>query len=211
MSGMLFKKGDLVLHPKRPEWGNGKVEGVAVVLHQGEKAQRVRVRFSQKGLVTINTGVASLLFQDDTGLDRKNEMSSVVDGGCVGRGWLKNLEDAVSGSSHELWALPESLKDPFLSLEARLRNTAESFKYSAEPRSLIDWSVMQTRLDDPLSKYTRHELEQGLAHFQRDRDLHLKALVGQLKAKQQTQVVLSIMANTEYPKAKVAIAKAMKG
>ncbi len=210
MTEIVFSSGDVVVHPKRPEWGNGTVISVAVIQHEGKRAQRLVVKFSNKGRVVLNTGVAGLVYKDQK-VARKSDMSSAVNGGLSGDGWLKDLENEVGGKQHELWALPEPLVDPFLSLEERLKNTADSYKYSKNPRSLLDWSVVQTGLDDPLSKYNRHELEEGFMHFERDRNLHLVDLVKQLKSRQQVGVIIQVMDGAKYPKAKVAIAKAMKG
>ena len=209
MSETVFNSGDVVVHPKRPEWGNGTVMSASVILHEGVKVQRLVIKFSNKGRVVINTGVAGLVHKDQN-LNRKDVMSTVINRGS-GNGWLKDLENEVSAQKHELWALPEGLQDPFLSLEGRLKNTAESFKFSKEARSLMDWAVVQTGLDDPLSKYNRHELEEGFMHFERDRNLHLLDLVKQLKSKMQVPAITKVMDEVKWPKAKVAIAKAMKG
>lgn len=95
-------------------------------------------------------------------------------------GWLAEL-DGSANKANELWALPDAMVDPFSSLGDRLRATLQTYKFSTEPRPLMDWAVIQTGLNDPLSKYTRHELEQAFPRFARDRDNHLKDLVRQLK------------------------------
>ncbi|MEO1236905.1 MAG: DUF3553 domain-containing protein [Planctomycetota bacterium] len=97
-----------------------------------------------------------------------------------GGGWLDDLDgSAIKGK--ELWELPDALSDPFASLPERLGATLETYRYSTEPRALMDWAVAQTGLDDPLSKYTRHELEQAFPRYARDRDGHLRDIVRQLK------------------------------
>ena len=92
-------------------------------------------------------------------------------------GWLNDLE----GQTSELWALPDALTDPFASLGQRLKATLETYRYSIDSRALFDWAVRQTGLNDPLSKYNRTELEQAFPRFARDRDLHLRDIVRQLK------------------------------
>ena len=96
-----------------------------------------------------------------------------------GSGWLDELDG--SNRASELWDLPDALSDPFASVADRLRATLATYRFSTEPKALIDWAIAQTGLDDPLSKYTRPELEQAFPRFARDRDQHLRDLVRQCK------------------------------
>ena len=95
------------------------------------------------------------------------------------RGWLDDLDG--SNRASELWDLPDALSDPFASVGDRLRATLATYRYSTEPKALIDWAIAQTGLNDPLSKYTRPELEQAFPRYARDRDQHLRDLVRQCK------------------------------
>lgn len=101
-------------------------------------------------------------------------------GSSGGSGWLDAM-DPDGSKSNELWDLPDELSDPFASLADRLKATLQTYRFSTEPRALMDWAVVQTGLNDPLSKYTRSELEQAFPRYVRDRDAHLKDLVRQLK------------------------------
>ena len=94
-------------------------------------------------------------------------------------GWLNDLEGSTG--KNELWDLPDELTNPFASISERLQATLQTYKYSTEPKALFDWAVRQTGLDDPLSKYNRHELEQAFPRFARDRDAHLRDMVRQIK------------------------------
>src|SRR5690606_10247777 len=67
-------------------------------------------------------------------------------------GWLTKLEKATGNRSDELWSLPEAMTDPFANLARRLDATLDSYRFNTTARSLIDWAVVQTGLDDPLSK-----------------------------------------------------------
>jgi len=158
----------VVTHPRRPEWGRGVVKNAQAIVYQGSAAQKLSVEFANRGRVIINTAVAPLAPKGHTA----NMSSSISTSG----GWLDQLERNNS-KSHELWELPDALTDVFSSELQRLAATLESFKHTTEPRPLIDWAVIQTGMDDPLSKYTRHELEQAFARFARNRDQHLLALV----------------------------------
>ena len=127
-------------------------------------------------------------------------------------GWLSELEARAGGKgpAHELWELPEELSDPFISDAQRLSHTLETYKYSTEPRSLIDWAVRQTGLDDPLTKYNRIEMEQAFQRFARDRDLHLKELVRQLKRNAQQAAIKEARRSCTLPAAVSALDKAMR-
>ena len=52
--------------------------------------------------------------------------------------------------------------DPFSSATERLKATLDNFRFNAQARPLIDWAIAQTGLDDPLTLYTRQELEQAV-------------------------------------------------
>ena len=75
-----------------------------------------------------------------------------------------------------LKSLPDAATDPLSSLASRLRASLGLYRYSTEPRSLLDWAVAQTQLGDPLSHLNRHELEQAFGLFALHRDRHLKTL-----------------------------------
>ena len=168
------------MHPARPEWGSGVVRTVQSITHLGQPAQRVSVDFARRGRVVINTAIAGLVSGGNGSMTTTSTGASGKEGG-----WLTALEQERqgrrNGEHYELWELPEAMTDPFASVERRLEATLDSFRYSTEARSLIDWAVTQTGLDDPLTKYTRQELEQAFPRYARDRDAHLLELVRTLK------------------------------
>jgi hypothetical protein len=123
------------------------------------------------------------------------------------KGWLDELE---TGDQHELWALPDALSDPFLSLPERIKLTLETYKFSTEPRSLIEWAIHQTRLDDPLTRYTRQEMEHAFPRFARSRDNHLKDLVRQLKREGKPEQVRQARRTAKSPAAQSAFDRAMR-
>jgi Protein of unknown function (DUF3553) len=196
-----FQQGDVVTHPKRPEWGKGVVKLAQTIVHQGDTAQRLSVEFANHGRVVINTAVAPLAPKGQT----QTMSPSITSSG----GWLKQIERSNS-TSHELWDLPEALTDVFTSDLQRLLATLETYKYNTEPRPLIDWAVVQTGMDDPLSKYTRHDLEQAFARFARDRDLHLKEFVRQLKRNGKQQVLVQARNKTTVLAGQTALDRAMR-
>lgn len=215
-----FKHGDLVSHPRRPEWGSGVVKEVTPATHEGKAAQRIAVDFANKGRVVLNTAVAPLeLKGKDQTMSRTPTLSGTeaapnpLSGNgakATGGGWLGALERATGGVKHELWDLPDPMTDPFSSLVERLKATADSYRYSTEPRSLIEWATAQTGLNDPLSKYSRSELEQAFPRFARDRDAHLKNLVWQLKKRGEMHLVNDIARNTKTPAGRTALERASR-
>ena len=185
-----FAQGDTVRHPKRPEWGLGTVRSIqAIVQPDGSRAQRLTVDFANQGRKNINTAIAPLTREGDAppttakttaAVASANGSTDASGGGSGGSGWLDAL-DPEGAKSNELWDLPDELSDPFASPAERLKATLQTYRFSTEPRALMDWAVVQTGLNDPLSKYTRSELEQAFPRYVRDRDAHLKDLVRQLK------------------------------
>lgn len=177
------------------------------ITHEGVVAQRVVVTFSNRGRVVINTAVAPLVRSEQA--ERMTQMTTGT--GTSRRGWLDQLEQATHNASHELWELPEPLTDPFASPRSRLDATLDSYRHSTEARSLIDWAVIQTGLEDPLSKYTRQDLEQAFARFARDRDRHLVGLVRQLKRAGQQALLKEAQRAATTNAARNALNKAMRG
>ena len=182
-----FKVGDKVAHPKKPEWGTGVVVHAQPATHEGIAAQRLRVDFANKRNTTINTAIAPLVSGDQInqsftpppkGLGQ--DMSMSTNTSKPGAGWLDELEGA-NGGKRELWDIPDACDDAFSSDEQQLDACLDTFKYNTDPGPLFQWAVVQTRLDDPLTKYTRVELEQAFPRYARDRDNRLFELVRQMK------------------------------
>ncbi len=60
MSDSKFEFGDRVRHARRPEWGIGSVVKAELVTVDGNRTQRVSVRFPNAGLKTLSTSRAEL-------------------------------------------------------------------------------------------------------------------------------------------------------
>lgn len=202
-----YRPGDVVIHPARPEWGRGKVEQARPAVHQGTKGQSVVVTFANRGRVTINTAVVPFA-RGQQPKDSTASMKPTFSPPSSEQGWLGSL--AGGGDGNALYALPEACNDPFASDKQRLVATAETYRFSTEARSLIDWAVAQTGLDDPLSKYTRPELEQAFPRFARDREKHLRDLAYQMKRDGKIDIVKQVAAETRIPAAKAALEKVIR-
>ncbi len=88
---------------------------------------------------------------------------------------------------------------------------------SRAPRSAATWSsprvtaiTRATGLNDPLSKYTRHDLEQAFPRFARDRDQHLVELVRQIKRQGKAEVFNEVLQATSNATARNALQRAMR-
>lgn len=202
-----FSAGDEVVHPRRPEWGSGVVRLAEAITHQGAPAQRLSVDFARRGRVIINTAVAELMLRGQASMTTTSTSTSGTEGG-----WLSALEQERqgrrNGEPYELWELPEAMKDPFSSIERRLLATLDSYRFSTEPRSLTEWAAAQTGLNDPLTKYTRQDLEQAFLRYARDRDAHLKELVLTLKRGNQQDAIKRARKH-KLPAARAALDKIM--
>ncbi len=207
-----FKQGDVVVHPRRPEWGEGTVSQATTVTHDGRRAQRVVVDFSNRGRVTINTAVAPLATKEmfSTMSRTMATHGAAGRGTSAGKGWLAELERG-SSNDNELWRLPDEVSDPFSGEATRLQATLDLWRFSTEPRSLIDWAISQTGLSDPLSRYTRHELELGFEGFARNRETHLRDLIKTLKRQGQHHLIDDARQTTRHRGAKVMLEKVLRG
>lgn len=206
----------MVIHARRPEWGEGTVEQASATFHEGRPAQRLVVSFTHHGRITINTGVAPLVRKETLATMSTTssprfpapENAPNAELPDATKGWLGKLGQTKTGD--ELYRLPDAMTDPFLPPSKRLQAVLDSYRFSTEPRSLIDWAIAQTGLKDPLSKHTRHDLEQAFPRFARDRENHLFELVRGLKRQNRADTLQETLRDTTLPAARNALQKAIK-
>jgi hypothetical protein len=84
---------------------------------------------------------------------------------------------AAADADEALLRIPDRASDPFSSLSDRLRGTLDLYKFADSPGGLLDWAAIQTGLKDPLSRFSRHELEQYFTRFRASLDDHLRKLL----------------------------------
>jgi hypothetical protein len=77
--------------------------------------------------------------------------------------------------------LPPECSDPFTSLRKRFQRTLTLYRFDASSSSLIDWAIAQTGLDDPLSRFNRHELEAFFDQWRRARDAQARELADEAR------------------------------
>jgi Protein of unknown function (DUF3553) len=193
---MPFTVGDKVRHRQRPEWGIGGVTKVETVTLKGQRDQRIWIRFPNAGLKTVLASVAELDRAEASTVTRTGMAGAPVatagasvvvgdDDTLVARearhegGWLGEIakrkpEDAMT-------SLAAAATDPFLSLERRLEFVLGLYRFEPVGRQLIDWAVAQSGLDDPLSRFNRHQLEAFFERWSYQRDIVLLRLVQEAK------------------------------
>ena len=195
MSTRKFEFGDRVRHTKRPEWGIGSIVKTEHLSFNGQDAQRVAVRFPNAGLKTISTAHAELEVMTDAiaGPPAVDEHPLA--------GWDKMSEsdwlgEVAQRKVHEaMVSLSEAVRDPFNSLQHRLWACLDLFRFERTGASLLGWAVAQSGLDDPLSRFTRHELEVFFDQWAGNRTEHLQLLLGQARGDRQLVEKLVAAAN----------------
>jgi hypothetical protein len=164
--------GDRVVHAGKPEWGAGQVLSSQIMQQDGERCQRLSIRFERAGLKTISTAFADI---------RPAADAPMIDQATaeMGSGWLAEAGEMTP--EDVMVRLPEEVSDPFRSLKSRLESTLALYRFNEEGGSLIDWAAVQSGLKDPLSRFNRHELETLFARFASERDAQLARLFSDAK------------------------------
>ena len=177
MSDTKLSFGDRVRHTGRPEWGIGTITKVEQVPVNGHTTQRLSIRFPNAGMKTLIAEQAELQRVANTNDPLADSEAPAA------RAWDKLSKDdwlspvAQKKMVEALIALPPDVRDPFISLQKRLHLTLRLYRFDKSGKGLMDWAVAQTGIDDPLSRFSRQELEQHFARFATERDAHLNRLL----------------------------------
>ncbi|MFG0252994.1 MAG: DUF3553 domain-containing protein [Phycisphaerales bacterium JB038] len=174
-----FAKGDRIVHLDKPEWGAGLVTKTQLLSQQGTPVQMVTVRFEHGGLKSLSTAHARLGYEQDYLEQRRDSAPKEPAWPAEPKGTGGAEADPLL--AERLLSLPEETRDPFLPLAKRLDATLKLYRFDGTPRSLIDWGIVQSGLQDPLSRFGRHELELLFEKWQRGRDQHLAQLLDKLR------------------------------
>jgi hypothetical protein len=197
--------GDRVTHPKFPEWGSGAVIKVENTPINGEPSTRVTVRFANVGLKKfVGNALPLEVFNEGHSMpgDRKGNRPAIAEVEDLER---SGLNQAVEQKLNEIMlAIPLACRDPFNTAEHRLRRTLALFKYDMSGRGLMEWAMMQTGLDDPLSRFNRTELEVYFKHYSHELNKHLASLLSEMY--EDNEAVLKIVSEAT-PRAKRAVEK----
>jgi hypothetical protein len=175
----MYTQGMQLRHRQRPEWGSGSVTRVETLTRGTSRDQRLWIRFANAGLKSLLASAADLEVVEGTGAAEHTFAAREIasEGGWLGQIAKRRPEQAMS-------ELPPEATDPFLTPERRLKNLLSLFRYDGGPK-LIDWAVAQSGLDDPLSRFTRIELEAFYKLWSMERDLTLSRLVGEFRRKRE--------------------------
>lgn len=189
-----YENGDRVRHRQRPEWGVGTVtKAEDAPASNGSASQRLSVRFPNAGLKTLNTALAELDVVERRGGAGESKPMNGTGTGNDGQGKPTRSRRAIVHNEQEeehwlapvveqqleqqMQSIPEAARDPFSSMKRRLKQTFDLYRFDRSGRGLMDWAIAQSGLEDPLSKFTRHELEQKFDRWTASRDEHLKSLL----------------------------------
>ncbi|MDY7108272.1 MAG: DUF3553 domain-containing protein [Planctomycetota bacterium] len=178
MSSERFEFGDRVRHTERPEWGIGSVLRAEEVSLNGRVAQRLSVRFSGVGVKKLVTGEAPLkhVAEETATVGDDDQATPLAEWDKVSSSeWLGPL--ARRKIEETMIALPAEARDPFASVARRLGFVLNLYRFDRSGRGLIDWAVAQSGLDDPLTRFNRHELEQYFDRWAVERDAQLGRLL----------------------------------
>lgn len=162
-----FEAGDRVVHEGRPEWGIGHVSRAAPDTHEGHPCQRLTVRFERAGVKTLTTALATL---------RRAQAEPALNGDDA-----PGLEHSGANADEVMTRLPERARDPFTTPLNRLGATLDLYRFGRDGGSLLDWAASQSGLPDPLTRFSRHDLERLYDRFQRRLDDHLSQLITEVK------------------------------
>ena len=182
MSSMKFEYGDTVRLPKRPEWGVGSIVKAEEVAVKGKMTQRVNVRFPNAGLKTLNSSIAELeIVRDDKQVLIDDTSESFDDLQRMSESeWLAPI--AQKRIQEAMLNIPMPARDVFRSLESRLQATIELYRFDCSGRGLMDWAVAQSAMKDPLSRFSRQELEQYFHRWATEREQHFYKLLKEASA-----------------------------
>lgn len=179
-----YKKGDRVRHPSRPEWGVGVINKIEVVTRDGSTDLRIWVRFPSVGEKTLLASAANLEAVDDRGAtasiySRPSVTSLDV---AKGEGWLGSISKQTP--EELMTSLSGEATDPFAGPRRRFELSLALYRFDTSAARLIEWSVAQSGLDDPLSRFNRQELEQLHKRWLFNLDAHVSKLLSELRREQ---------------------------
>lgn len=149
----------------KPDWGIGVVRRVQTTTINGATQHRVSVQFNQGTKLLISPPARLTDPVDDP--QRKEA------------GWIEQIGGGSLDS--RLRQLPESAVQVLGTIQQRLDAVIPHYSRMEDGKDLIRWARRQTGVGDPLSQWSRDELEVAFASFCNERDAHLRNLCALLK------------------------------
>jgi hypothetical protein len=173
--------GDRVIHPKFPEWGSGAVIKIENTPVNGEPSTRVTVRFAHAGLKKfVGDSIPLDVMLDEHAMpgDRDCKRPAIAEVEDLER---SGLTQAVEQKLEEImFNIPLSCRDPFNTIEHRMRRTLDLYKYDMSGKGLMEWAMAQTGMDDPLTRFNRTELEVYFKQYSFLLKQHLSKLMSEM-------------------------------
>lgn len=203
MNTVPFSVGERVRHPKRPEWGLGSIQRIEVLTVGAKRDQRLWIRFDNAGLKMILASVADL--ERTATLNGTGEHTLVARELAGETGWLAEISKRKPEEA--MTALPPQAADPFIPAARRLEFVLGLYRFDASSARLVDWAVAQSGIGDPLTRFTRHELERFFSDWALERDAQLARLLQDPELRSDPALVRRAMEKAP-PSAQVAARRA---
>lgn len=171
--------GDRIVHAQRPEWGTGVISSAASAQHEGQTCQMLTIRFERAGLKTLSTAFAALLPANQASIAHAHAAIAAQERASAEPDPFTAEVAAQTADQvkEALTRVPENARDPFMPFAARMKATFDLYRFGKQGGVLLDWASAQTGMADPMSLFSRHDLEQAFDRFTVNRDQHLKKLV----------------------------------
>lgn len=181
MMQTVFKKGDRVRHPSRPEWGTGTISRIESLSRGGTPDMRLWVRFPTTGEKALLASAAALELVDSPAAEQLvgdrptvHQLDMANGGGWLADVSKRKIDDVMV-------AVSDDAINPFASPQRRLADLLALYRFDGSPARLVEWAVAQSGLDDPMSRFNRQELEQFHKRWLLNVDAQLLKLLTELK------------------------------
>lgn len=156
--------GKKVQNAARPDWGVGTVTRVEQSSMGGNGVFRVSVQF--------NLGLKHVLVPPARLVEPRPEPTRQT-------GWLDSL--GRNTLDDRLRRLPPEAVEVLGAPAQKLAALAKLYRWSDEATAIVNWARAQTGVGDPLSAWTRDELEVAFRDFANERDATLRAAAARIK------------------------------
>lgn len=152
----------------KPDWGVGVVERVQSTTIAGQPQHRVTVMFPVVGQKKLVVPPARL--------------AQPTEGPTRAQGWL----DQIAGRALDdrLRKLPSDVEHMIGTTRDKLAAITRLYEFEDEPKSLQRWAQRITGAADPLSLWSRDELQLSFGAFCGERDSYLRGQAAQLHVKE---------------------------
>lgn len=159
-----FQLGDRVIHATKPDWGTGHVLSAKPDPENGPESQKLQIRFQHAGMKTLCTAFANLRPVSENG-------HATTDSPHSAHG--SATPDLEGDTLEVMTSLSPASTDPFATPTQRLAATLDLYRFTGEGGSLIEWATLQSGLADPLTRFSRHDLEEYFDRYATMRDRQL--------------------------------------